>query len=148
MNVVIDTNIVVSAVLKDRDPEAIIRFVIEHPQCEWIASPDILAEYVDVLKRPKFQIPALLIQEWSELFGNVISVVDAGVTINFPRDQKDAKFLACALAAEADYLITGDRDFTEAYKLLTTTVCSVTQFKRLVIDTEPHEPDAPTQRTS
>ena len=37
-----------------------------------------------------------------------------------------------------DYLITGDRDFTEAYKLLTTTVCSVPQFKRLVIDTEPN----------
>lgn len=32
MNIVIDTNIVVSAVLKDRDPEAVIRFVIGHPQ--------------------------------------------------------------------------------------------------------------------
>lgn len=137
MNVVIDTNIVVSAVLKDRDPEAIIRFVIAHPQYEWIASYAILAEYADVLRRPKFRLPAQLLQEWSELFGSVISVVDVGVTVDFPRDQKDAKFLACARAAEADYLITGDRDFTDAYKLLTTTVCSVMQFKQLVIDTEP-----------
>jgi putative PIN family toxin of toxin-antitoxin system len=137
MKVVIDTNIVVSAVLKDRDPEAIIRFVIGHPQYEWIASRDILAEYTDVLRRPKFRLPDTLLQEWSDLFGTVITLVDAAVTVDFPRDQKDAKFLACALVAEADYLITGDRDFTEAYKLLTTTVCSVTQFKRLVIDTEP-----------
>ncbi len=61
MNVVIDTNIVVSAVLKDRDPEAIIRFVIDHPQYEWIASRDILAEYADVLRRPKFRLPVLLL---------------------------------------------------------------------------------------
>lgn len=137
MKVVIDTNIVVSAVLKDRDPEAIIRFVIGHPQYEWIASRDILTEYVEVLRRPKFRLPDTLLQEWSDLFGTIVSLVDVTVTVDFPRDQKDAKFLACALAAEADYLITGDRDFTEAYKLLSTTVCSVAQFKRLVIDTEP-----------
>lgn len=137
MKVVIDTNIVVSAVLKDRDPETIIRFVIGHPQYEWIASRDILAEYVDVLGRPRFRLPDTLLQEWLTLFGTAIMLVDVAVTVDFPRDQKDSKFLACALASEADYLITGDRDFTEAYKLLNTTVCSVTQFKRLVIDTEP-----------
>jgi putative PIN family toxin of toxin-antitoxin system len=136
MNVVIDTNIVVSAVLKDRDPEAIIRYVIHHPQYDWIASHDIIAEYMDVLRRPKFRLPAQLLQEWSDLFRNVISAVDVEVTVDFARDQKDAKFLACALATKADYLITGDRDFTDAYKLLTTTVCSATQFKRLVIDTD------------
>ena len=53
---------------------------------------------------------------------------------DFPRDQKDAKFLACAQAAEADYFITGDRDFTEAKKLVTTTILSVSLFKQLVCD--------------
>jgi uncharacterized protein len=148
MKVVIDTNIVVSAVLKDRDPEAIIRFVIAHPPYVWIASRDILAEYTDVLRRPKFRLPVQLLHDWSDLFETMIRVVDVEITVDFPRDQKDAKFLACALAAEADYLITGDRDFTDAYKLLTTTVCSVSQFKRLVIDTEPHEPGSPTRHTS
>jgi predicted nucleic acid-binding protein len=54
--------------------------------------------------------------------------------IDFPRDRKDAKFIACALAAKADYLITGDRDFTEAQKLLSTTILTVSQFKRLVCE--------------
>jgi putative PIN family toxin of toxin-antitoxin system len=137
MKVVIDTNIVVSAALKDREPEAVIRFVISHPQYEWIASRDILAEYIEVLRRPKFRLPATLLQEWSDLFETFVIMVDVAVAVDFPRDQKDAKFLACAITAEADYMLTGDRDFTEAYKLLTTTVCSVTKFKRLVIDTEP-----------
>ena len=138
MNGVIDTNIVVSAVLRDRDPETVIRFVIGHPQYEWVASRDILAEYANVLRRPKFRLPDAILQEWADVFATVVTLVDVAVVVDFPRDQKDAKFLACALAVEADYLITGDRDFTEAYKLLTTMVCSVPQFKRLVIDTEPH----------
>ncbi|MCS6909262.1 MAG: hypothetical protein NZM11_01645 [Anaerolineales bacterium] len=38
-------------------------------------------------------------------------------------------------AAEADYLITGDRDFVEAKKSATTTILSVSLFKKLIIDT-------------
>jgi putative PIN family toxin of toxin-antitoxin system len=118
MKVVIDTNIEVSAVLKDRDPEAVIRFIIGHSQYEWIASSDILAEYTEVLRRPKFRLPDTLLQEWSDLFATVVTLVDVAVVVDFPRDQKDAKFLACAIVADAEYLITGDRDFTDAYKLL------------------------------
>ncbi|MDP3185965.1 MAG: putative toxin-antitoxin system toxin component, PIN family, partial [Anaerolineales bacterium] len=54
--------------------------------------------------------------------------------VYFPRDQKDAKFLACALSAEADYLITGDKDFDDAHKTGVTTVISVSAFKRLIVD--------------
>lgn len=136
MKVVIDTNVVVSSILKDRDPEAVIRFVISHPQYEWIASSAILAEYTEVLRRPKFRIPDTLLREWSDLFALLVTPVDVQIVVDFPRDQKDAKFLACALATDAAYMITGDRDFSAAYKLLNTTVCSVSQFKRLVIDTE------------
>lgn len=60
--------------------------------------------------------------------------VDVSIPVDFPRDQGDAKFLACALTSEADFLITGDRDFEVARKLVTTTILSVSTFKRLVID--------------
>jgi predicted nucleic acid-binding protein len=39
------------------------------------------------------------------------------ISVPFPRDAEDAKFLACALAADADFLITGDLDFSGARKL-------------------------------
>jgi len=54
------------------------------------------------------------------------------IPVSFPRDVKDAKFLACALAAGADFLVTGDRDFTEARKLGRTKIVSVSQFNELV----------------
>ena len=134
MKVVIDTNIVVSAALKDRDPEAIIRFVISHPNYDWIASQAIITEYSEVLRRPKFRLPTPLVQEWTDLFDTAITLVYVSVSVDFPRDQKDAKFLACAIATDADFLISGDRDLTEAYMLHTTVVCSVKHFKQLVID--------------
>jgi predicted nucleic acid-binding protein len=50
------------------------------------------------------------------------------VEVDFPRDRKDAKFLACALAGNADFLITGDRDFTEVETLGNTKIVSVSGF--------------------
>ena len=134
MKVIIDTNIVVSAALKDRNPELVIMFVAQHPDFEWIASQDIIDEYISVLQRPKFCLPDTLIQQWKKMFATLVTLIDVPNTVDFPRDQKDAKFLACAIAADAEYLVTGDRDFTEAYKVANTTVLSVLLFKQHVCD--------------
>lgn len=134
MRVVIDTNVLVSAVLKDRDPEAVILFVAARDDIEWVVSPEITAEYRDVLSRPKFGLPDDIRQNWFDLLDALTISFDSDLEIDFPRDRKDAKFLACAISAGADYVITGDRDSTGAQKLLSTTILSVAQFKRLVCE--------------
>lgn len=136
MRVVIDTNVVVSAILKDRKPQEVILFVRRRPEFEWIASAEILAEYTEVIQRKKFNLPDVIIYEWLGLFGEMIRVVSVHQKYDFPRDQKDAKFLACSLAADADYLITGDGDFKDAYRIGQTIVLSVALFKSLVCDVE------------
>jgi uncharacterized protein len=65
---------------------------------------------------------------------SVTTLIDVDVEVDFPRDRKDAKFLACAIAAGADFFITGDADFNEAQTLLNTTIISLSLFKRLVCD--------------
>lgn len=134
MKVVIDTNVLVSAVLKDRDPEAIILFVAERDEMEWIVSPEIMTEYREVLSRKKFGLPEDELQMWFSLLDRFSASCETHLTIDFPRDQKDAKFLSCAIVAGADYFITGDRDFSQAQKLLSTTILSVSQFKKLVCE--------------
>ncbi len=135
MKVVIDTNVVVSGALRDRLPEEVILFVCAHPEFDWIATPEIIAEYLAVLRRDKFRLPADLIQQWADLFDQMITAVEAQGTVDFPRDQKDAMFIACALSSDADYFITGDKDFGEARRIGVTTVLSASQFKRLIMDT-------------
>jgi putative PIN family toxin of toxin-antitoxin system len=133
MKVVIDTNVLISAALKDKDPEAVILYVVEQPDFAWIVSPEVLAEYKEVLSRPKFALPEAVLRKWHDLLDAVTTVIEVNLAFEFPRDQKDAKFLACALAANAEFFVTGDRDFSQAQKLLNTTILSVSLFKKLVM---------------
>ena len=134
MKVIIDTNVLVSAVLKGREARDVIQFVVDSPNCDWVVSEEILAEYQDVLSRKKFKLTDEVRKEWLDVIDLVTKLVDVQVTIDFARDRKDEKFLACAVAAEADFLITGDSDFNQAQNLVNTTIVSVSMFKRLVCD--------------
>lgn len=118
--------------MKDRNPESVILFVVKQPEFERIASKEILDEYITLLKRPKFCLPDTVAHKWLTMFTTLVTLVAVHNIVDFPRDQKDAKSLSCAVATNAECLITGDKDFTEAYKIVNTTVLSVTLFKEYV----------------
>lgn len=134
MKVIVDTNVLVSAVLKGRTPKEVIQFIIDTPDCDWLVSKEILEEYKQVLSRPKFKLTPEIINQWWFVLDTVTRVVEVTNVVDFPRDRKDAKFLACALATDADFLLTGDRDFEEAKNLGKTRIISVSLFKRLLIE--------------
>lgn len=134
MKMIIDTNVLVSAVLRGREPRAVIQFIIDNSEFDWIVSTEILAEYKEVLNRKKFKLIDEVKAEWFEIIDTFPTIINVNVEIDFPRDRKDAKFLTCAMAADADFLITGDFDFTEAQTLVKTTIISVSLFQRLVCD--------------
>lgn len=134
MKVIVDTNILVSAVLRGRTPKEVIQFIIDTPDCDWLVSKEILEEYKQVLSRPKFKLTPEIINQWWFVLDTVTRVVEVTNLVDFPRDRKDAKFLACALATDADFLLTGDKDFEEAKNLGKTKIISVSLFKRLLIE--------------
>jgi putative PIN family toxin of toxin-antitoxin system len=118
LKVVVDTNVLVSAILKDKVPEDVLLFIIDTPEFEWVASVEILAEYQEVLSRKKFHLSQELGAEWFELLDESITVISTQLEIEFPRDRKDAKFIACALSADTDLLITGDKDFSASENMI------------------------------
>ena len=128
MRVVIDTNILISAVLRDRTPEVVLLFIIESSDWQWIASSSIVDEYMGVLSRPKFKLPTDILEQWQAVFENAITIVTPTEILEFPRDPKDAKFLNCVIQGEAGYFITGDRDFSEAPESVRNVICSINQF--------------------
>ena len=134
MKVIVDTNVLVSAVLKGRTPKEVIQFIIDTPDCDWLVSPEIKEEYKQVLSRPKFKLTPFVIEQWWLVFDTVTEVVEITNVVDFPRDRKDAKFLACALGTDADFLLTGDKDFDEVKSLGRTRIISVSLFKRLLIE--------------
>ena len=134
MIVVIDTSVLVSAAFRDRTPEEVILFVTGQDAFHWIVSGEILAEYREVLSRPKFDLSEEILNHWIEILESSTVEIDVDLEIDFPRDRKDAKFIACALAAQANFFITGDHDFSEAQQMMNTTIISVSLFKRTVCD--------------
>ncbi|WP_256091558.1 putative toxin-antitoxin system toxin component, PIN family [Candidatus Thiosymbion oneisti] len=85
-----------------------------------------------MIQRPKFALPKVTMTWWIELLTADTRVIQPTITLDFPRDLDDAPFLICAASGKADYLITGDRDFTEAQALLQTRIVSVRQFAETI----------------
>ncbi|MCL2932085.1 MAG: putative toxin-antitoxin system toxin component, PIN family [Trichodesmium sp. MAG_R03] len=63
-------------------------------------------------------------------------LIEVNLIVNFQRDIKDAKFIALAMASKADFLITGDKDFSEMRELSKTVIVSVSLFYDLFINEE------------
>ncbi|OKH31782.1 putative toxin-antitoxin system toxin component, PIN family [[Phormidium ambiguum] IAM M-71] len=132
MRVVIDTNVLVSAAVVGREPEAVILLVVSNPEIEWIVSTEILTEYQELLSRPRLKLSEEQKQRWFDVLNAATTTINVEVEVDFPRDRKDAKFLACAVAANATFLISGDRDLTDVQRWGNTTIISVSLFKRLI----------------
>lgn len=132
MKVLIDTNVLVSAILKDGKPEQIIQFVVSRTDIEWIVSTDIMKEYKCVISRKKFGLPTTIINEWFAWIDTATTEIQVDLEVDFPRDQKDEKFLVCALQANALFFITGDSDFSEAQQIVNIKIVSVAVFERFI----------------
>lgn len=108
MRVVFDTNILVSACWKIDGLEAKTVDLALSGAITPCVSKEVLAEYHDVLSRDKFdkvrRHAAVLL---TALEGRARFVKPA-ITVHVASDEDDNRFLECALAAEADYLITGN----------------------------------------
>lgn len=108
MIVVLDTNVVVSSQLSKRGiPARIVRAVLSG---ELTAALDarILAEYEEVLLRPKFDFdPEDMHALLDQFIASGPEIVARPISLNLP-DPDDAMFLEVAVEAAAEYLITGN----------------------------------------
>lgn len=111
---VIDTNVLVSALIAPEGNEALIVLAVKQGWVKPYFSAEVLEEYAGVLARGKFRFPAV------EIEGLMALVRSRGEQV-FPAapvhgvgspDPGDEKFLACAQAAGVEFIVTGNkRDF-------------------------------------
>jgi uncharacterized protein len=108
--VVIDTNVLVSALLKEHGAEAAVLFRVADKRLRWFISPPVLAEYKEVLGRPRFsRIPRPYIDALLTLAERRAELVTPTFKLTVSRHEPDNRFYECAHAAGADYLVTGNR---------------------------------------
>ena len=107
--VVLDTNVLISAVLFNGPPRAILELVIGGAvYCS--LSLDVLDELRDVLERPKFRFsPEQAFQVIEELHA-VCDIVNPAIRLNVvTADPNDNIILECALESKADVIVSGDQ---------------------------------------
>ena len=115
MKVVIDTNVLISSLFWNGHPHRIVDLAISQ-NIQSVTCLEILQEFESVL-REDFQIPPARLKD---ILTDVLSysqLVRIKLTNVEIRDLDDLKVIACALSAEADYIITGDKDLLTLLKV-------------------------------
>jgi putative PIN family toxin of toxin-antitoxin system len=114
MRAVIDTNVLLSALLWGGTPHALMEHV-RNGTVTLISSPALLAELACVIDRPKFD--EILLRTNTSRTQTLAEVRLLAEVIDPPplahpvcRDKDDDAVLALALAAHADIVISGDDD--------------------------------------
>jgi putative PIN family toxin of toxin-antitoxin system len=132
IRVVLDTNVLVSALLFETTLSKIID-LWQGGAIISVISKDTFQELRTVLAYPKFsltpdEIRTLLEQEILPFF-EVIEVVEEvkGVCA----DPADDKFLACALAASAEYLVSGDKALIDLKQYKSVKIIKPSEFLKL-----------------
>lgn len=112
---VLDTNVLLSALLFHQGAVAWLRSAWQSDAVRPLASRDTTEELIRTLTYPKFKLTDA---DREDLLGDYLpwcETVTVPNTTQVPdcRDPFDRPFLALAVAAKADALITGDKDLLE-----------------------------------
>jgi putative PIN family toxin of toxin-antitoxin system len=110
LKLVVDTNVVISALLKPESNPALIMSLILRGDCRLCMTEKIFSEYEEVSGRGKFKkLDQASVREFlSTLRSKALWVVPKVTIDGMTKDLEDNAFLECALESKADFLITGN----------------------------------------
>lgn len=114
--IVIDTNVLVSALIQKGFPHLIIYHLFLDQKIQVCISDELLEEYYDVLSRPrfaKFQDFFLKAESLLAIIAENSVLYEPKIKLDLIADTDDNKILELADECEADFIITGNtNDFT------------------------------------
>ena len=109
MKIVLDTNVLVSGLLQSQGNPGRILTLALAGAVQLCYDKEIFAEYAEVLARARFNFDAQRVSEVLHKIQQDGLVIDGTKVLNLALpDLDDVPFLTVALAASADFLVTGD----------------------------------------
>ncbi len=126
--IILDTNIWISFLItKNFNP---LDKLIENKNITLIFSDELIEEFVDVIRRPKFKkyFSKNDIEKILQIFDQFGELVKVKSSIQICRDKKDNFLLNLSVDSKANYLITGDKDLLILEKIENTKIMTFTDF--------------------
>jgi putative PIN family toxin of toxin-antitoxin system len=135
MRVVLDTNVLLISIPTRSEYRPIFDALL-NAKFELAISNEILSEYVELLERKANAIVATNI---AELLLNLENVIRTEIFFNWrliAEDADDNKFVDCAIATNADYIVSNDRHFRalKEIEFPKVEVIGIEEFLQLVVN--------------
>jgi putative PIN family toxin of toxin-antitoxin system len=116
--IVLDTNLAFSGLLWRGTPHQLLNALRNHPVAQLVSSSALLEKLSDVLTRPTAtKYLALVGKSPREVLADYLAIIELVDARPLPapvsRDADDDAVLACALAARASVIVSGDRDLLD-----------------------------------
>lgn len=112
--VLLDTNILVSALISPRSKPAKLLFYWKERRFALVISDILLQEFSEVIRRPrikeKYKITEEEIKELEKVILDKAIFVPIPGELNLCRDPDDNAILETAILGKANYVVTGDKD--------------------------------------
>ena len=110
LKIVVDTNVIVSALLRSGSNPALVVSLIARKEIKLCLSADIFSEYQKVLDRPKFKwIDQKKVKKFLSQMKEESLWVEPKISVDVIKaDPADNKFLECALQCGAEFIVTGN----------------------------------------
>lgn len=112
MRIVIDTNVLASAIFFGGKPYLLLRYIMDG-QVDVVASKEIVDEYEEIVLRLKQKYPSISTRiPLQEILGR-FEIIRVTTDIHISRDPDDDKFISCAINGKCLYIVSGDRDLLD-----------------------------------
>lgn len=133
IRVVLDTNVLISSLLFRGELAAIVDLWKEGKIVP-LVSRETFDEFITVLKYPKFRLTKddikSIIEEDVLPFFEVVETVDKVSRVC--KDPDDDKFIACALSASADFIVSGDKELCDVVRYRTIKIIKASDLLKMI----------------
>lgn len=139
MRVVLDTSVLVSALISNRGTLGQVLQLLRDERFELVYSRPLIFELIQVLQRPKIRDKYHIgLEEIRAIFGLIRlrgELVSPRMEIRACRDPKDDKLLEAAIEGHAEIVVTGDADLIALHPFEGIEILSPKEFiNRFILD--------------
>ena len=129
MKIVIDTNVVASAIFFGGRPRDLIEKLMLHDVTAYV-SQEIVEEYQNTVQRLKDKFPGKKVTIPLTQIVSACLLIEPTTDIKVCRDPDDDKFIECAVDSKSVYIVSGDHDLLVLKKYHDIEIITIAEFFR------------------
>jgi putative PIN family toxin of toxin-antitoxin system len=129
MNIVIDTNVVISGTFFGGFPRKVLKAVVDKTLSAY-ATAEIADEYTEIVREMIDRKQGHLSKSVLTPFIHSLHLIETKTTVEVSRDPDDDKFIGCAIDSNSFYIVSGDKDLLVLEKYVGINIITAAEFCR------------------